>query len=436
MTPFFFLLFVPLALVQEAEDNLPADIRARLITAGCVESRWFEEPETSLGTFAVGATVRVGGYDVQVESPRRPFDPDELWVSAVIINANDVPLPLPVCARNMSILDEEGSSLEQTGCSWSGDYDDDEIPPGGRVLITLVADVPEDAAGLVWRFSADTVGVDFMLDAPVNPAPAVIPTAAPVPVATAAPVAVPTAAPEPASDDDHADSIEGATAVMVAEVVQGTLDDDNDADVFVFQAEVGVTYQIDVELGTLGDSTLALFDSDEWELAYNDDHGDSFASRIVWPALSSGEYYVVVAGFGTGSYTLTVAVSDIVDDHANSIEGAAPVSVGEPAQGGLDYDDDRDFFVFEAETGVTYQVDVELGTLGDSWLALFDSDEWELAYNDDRADSLASRIVWTAPGSGRVLRRGGRLRHRQLHTDNRGEWTRACRGWQWRRAGR
>ena len=63
-----------------------------------------------------------------------------------------------------------------------------------------------------------------------------------------------------------------------------------------------------VALGTLGDSILELRDSDDWALEYNDDYGDTLASRIFWEAPSSGDYYVAVGGFGAGSYTLTVAL--------------------------------------------------------------------------------------------------------------------------------
>ena len=200
--------------------------------------------------------------------------------------------------------------------------------------------------------------------------------------------------------DDHANGVDGATAVGVGETAAGNLDYQDDEDFFVFEAEEGVLYQIDVELGTLGDSWLELFDRDEWQLAGNDDHGDTTASRIVWAAPGSGEYYAAVGGFGTGTYTLTVTVSDIVDDHASGVEGATAVGVGETAAGNVDYQDDEDFFVFEAQEGVIYQIDVGLGTLNDSWLALFDSDGWDLAYNDDHGDTRASRIVWAAPGSG------------------------------------
>ena len=225
---------------------------------------------------------------------------------------------------------------------------------------------------------------------------------------------------EPVSDitDDHASAVEAATAVTVGEAVQGTLEYENDIDVFVFQAEEGVFYQIDVALETLSDSLVGLYDAAEQELAYNDDHGDSLASRVIWKAPRSGAYYVAVEGYDTGSYTLTVAETDITDDHADSVEEATAVTVGEAAPGALDYTDDTDFFVFQAEAGVLYQIHVALGTLSDSLVGVFDADESLLTFNDDYDDSLASRIVCGSAALGCVLCRGGGLRHWFVHSDS------------------
>ena len=113
-------------------------------------------------------------------------------------------------------------------------------------------------------------------------------------------------------DDDHSDSVEGASTVVVGEAVQGGLDYDGDEDFFVFNADEGVLYQIDVALGTLENSVVILYGPDgEW-LAVNDDYGDSLASRIYWETPISGEYYVSVGGYGAGTYTLVVTVSSIV----------------------------------------------------------------------------------------------------------------------------
>ena len=180
------------------------------------------------------------------------------------------------------------------------------------------------------------------------------------------------------------------------------MDYEGDSDYFRFTAEEGQLYQIDVALGTLPDSYLELLDSDGWSLASNDDHGDSPASRIVWEAPASGDYYLVALGFGvaTGSYTLTVSHSTIVDDHGNDIADATTAAVGANVEGALQYDGDVDVFRFTAERGQLYQIDVSLGTLPDSHLELRDPDGWSLASNDDHGDSLASRVFWEAPASG------------------------------------
>ena len=205
---------------------------------------------------------------------------------------------------------------------------------------------------------------------------------------------------DPNTPDDHSDDAGTATAVEVGADTPGSLDYAGDTDFFRFTATAGQLYQIDVALGTLDDSEIAVLDSDEWQLEYNDDHGDSLASRIFWEAPETGDYYIAVSGWGTGSYTLTVDLSDVVDDHGNDTDNATVVTVGADTQGSLDYEGDTDLFRFTATAGQLYQIDVALGTLDDSEIAVLDSDEWQLEYNDDHGDSLASRIFWEAPESG------------------------------------
>ena len=199
---------------------------------------------------------------------------------------------------------------------------------------------------------------------------------------------------------DHGNSVGDATAIRVGVDVEGVIDYEGDSDYFRFTAEEGQLYQIDVSLGTLPDSYLELLHSDDWSLAYNDDHGNSPASRIFWEAPASGDYYLVVGGYGAGSYTLTVSHSTIVDDHGNEIDDATVAAVGVDVEGVIDYEGDPDYFRFTAEEGQLYQIDLSLGSLPDSYLELLDSDDWSLAYNDDHGNSPASRIFWEAPASG------------------------------------
>ena len=132
--------------------------------------------------------------------------------------------------------------------------------------------------------------------------------------------------------DDHGNDIDDATAIRVGADVRGAMDYDGDIDFFRFQAERGQSYQIDVALGTLDDSIVELYDVDWSFLETNDDYGDTYASRLYWEAPSSGERYVAVEGYGTGTYTLTVSLSDLIDDHGNSEGGVTAIRVGEMAE--------------------------------------------------------------------------------------------------------
>ena len=203
--------------------------------------------------------------------------------------------------------------------------------------------------------------------------------------------------------DDHGNDIDDATVAAVAVDVEGVIDYEGDPDYFHLIAERGQFYQIDVALGSLPDSVLVLLGPDGWELAYNDDHGDSWASRIFWEAPESGDYYLVVEAresADVGTYTLTVSHSTIVDDHGNDIYDATEAAVAVDVEGVIDYEDDYDYFRFTAVEGRLYQIDVRLGTLDDSAVNLYDGDGSFLDSNDDHGDSLASRIVWEAPAWG------------------------------------
>ena len=261
--------------------------------------------------------------------------------------------------------------------------------------------------------TAPTVPADPVLDdddrtALPTPDPTVAPVADDPPAVDDPPVVDDSSAVDDRFDivDDHSDTAVGATPVAVGEEAAGSVDYEFDEDFFTFEAEAGGLYRIEVLLGTLEDSVAVLYGADEWELAYNDDYLD-LESRIYWQAESSGAFYVAVRGYEDkmGSYTLTVA--SVVDDHADSADGATPVAVGESAAGSVDYAYDVDYFAFEAQAGEFYRIDVKLGTLSDSVAALYDAEGSELAYNDDRDGSddhdymdLSSRFDWQAQSSG------------------------------------
>ena len=207
-------------------------------------------------------------------------------------------------------------------------------------------------------------------------------------------------------EDDHPNTTANATPVEIGAIAQGELEYNGDIDVFTFEATEGVSYELDVTLGTLLESVLWLYGADGNWLAGNEDYGDPTASGLIWHAPSTGTYYVYVASYGadlslgTGTYTLTIAITDTVDDHSNAAGDATPITIGEALRGEMEYEGDSDYFTFEAEGGAFYQLEVTLGTLLDSVLDIYDADGAWLDGNDDYGDSTASRLVWDAPSTG------------------------------------
>ena len=204
--------------------------------------------------------------------------------------------------------------------------------------------------------------------------------------------------------DDHPNSADNATPVEVGVSTQGTLEHPRDFDFFAFEADEAGFYELDVPLGTLEDSVESVYYADGRRLVGKDNYSDPATqpSPLVWNAPDAGTYYLRVNSLydATGTYTLTVTRSDLVDDHPNSADNATPVEVGVSTQGAFEYDADIDYLAFQADEGQLYQLDVTLGTLEASVLDLFDADGIWMAGTDHSRDPTAARLVWEAPDTG------------------------------------
>jgi len=114
--------------------------------------------------------------------------------------------------------------------------------------------------------------------------------------------------------DDHGNDPATATPVSVPSVVRGAIEAGGDQDWFAFQAVAGRSYVFETALSTLSDSVLSLFDRNGTTLlAYNDDWGPTYASRIAWTAPAGGTYYLAVAAYSpsqTGSYALHLSAQN------------------------------------------------------------------------------------------------------------------------------
>ena len=192
-------------------------------------------------------------------------------------------------------------------------------------------------------------------------------------------------------DDDHCDTFEGASPMAVDVPVEGAMDYFGDSDFFLFQAEEGKVYKIYVDPGTLSNPLTTLYGADEQQLDFAD------STAIFWETQASGDYYVEVTVWSDdmGSYVLTV--SNVDDDHGNSLATASPAVVGQPVQV---------YLVFRAEEGQSYQISVELGTVSEASLTLYDVDRFLQAFGPGPSTGRPQHGVTTTWRRRRLARPG------------------------------
>ena len=197
--------------------------------------------------------------------------------------------------------------------------------------------------------------------------------------------------------DDHSSYRASATLIEPGRSVEGSLEYERDMDVFRFQGEADKLYKIYLVLKTLEKASLFLdFANGE---GLTNTYGEAPSLRLDWHARDTGDYYIAVSDYikGTGAYTLILTESDIIDKHANDTEDATALTLSEPVEGSIAYQDDKDYFRFHAEEGRYYLIEVELGTLEDSLTYMHDDEGWVKDQTDDFMDTLASRFTWKAP---------------------------------------
>ena len=198
--------------------------------------------------------------------------------------------------------------------------------------------------------------------------------------------------------DDHRN--DEATVVLIGQPIEGSILNSSDLDAFSFIGVAGQSYEISVELETLGHALMWIYDSQGMLMKHSE------TEEFIWQARETGSYFVYLRSYSEGTYTFTVSSSDYRDDHGDEEQYATQLTPGETVAGviGLDAgngwnavgntDGDHDVFSFVAERGQLYSIDVELGSLLRSGIKLFDA-------AGDIQSSGTTRIVWEAARSGR-----------------------------------
>ncbi|MEF3274860.1 MAG: M4 family metallopeptidase [Chloroflexus sp.] len=187
-----------------------------------------------------------------------------------------------------------------------------------------------------------------------------------------------------------------------------------DQDWIVFAATAGYSYRMETfNLASCSDTVLYLYNSSGALLASNDDGGDGWASRIVWMAPSSANFYLKVVHYSSlaygacTSYDIRVTSSGTVGDSYepdDTLVGARSIAINGPAQRhNFHVAGDQDWVFFDVQAGNRYTMrSFNLGSCSDTVFELYNSGGVLLAYNDDGGGGWASRIDYNAPANMRL----------------------------------
>ena len=185
-------------------------------------------------------------------------------------------------------------------------------------------------------------------------------------------------------EDDHGNTFDTATTLSLGASDEGRIDPINDIDMFKLDLS-GESEPTTVRLYTTGDleTTGYLYDSDGATLSSNSYHRDGNFQIV--ETLPSGIYYVSVEGYyysRIGDYTLH-AEEVPPDDHANTTDGATPITLGSSVTGSIDPDFDVDMFKLDL-SGESEPITVRLYTSGNLNTVgrLYDNDGTLLQDND------------------------------------------------------
>lgn len=214
--------------------------------------------------------------------------------------------------------------------------------------------------------------------------------------------------------DRHSDESSGATQISAGNVYQGaispwsnqpnltnTVDGGDDYDFFSFQAQRGVKYTVEVDLGTSEGVEIAI----QTAFAGVEKTSDGIGNTLSWISPRNSTYYIAVSGTtrvrdSMGTYAIKLnAETALLDQHSGTVAGATVISFGNAHQGSISPADDQDYFSFPALRGVKYMLDVSLGSADGVALTVIDASGTSLASNG----GVGTSLEWLAPANGTYL---------------------------------
>jgi len=111
-------------------------------------------------------------------------------------------------------------------------------------------------------------------------------------------------------DDDHSDTIAGATPLALGQTILGSLEENEDQDVFSMSLVQGTSYRMALfaaasDLGSLEESELHLYDSSGALIASDEDAGPGYDTQLVFTAPETGTFYFGALPYGGAGFTGT-----------------------------------------------------------------------------------------------------------------------------------
>ena len=178
-----------------------------------------------------------------------------------------------------------------------------------------------------------------------------------------------------------------------------------DLDYFSFDLEVPSSVVIETT-GTSGDTKLYLLDSSGTQIAYNDDGGDGFFSKITETRLEPGSYFGYASGYSTSteipayqiSFTATSLIQIDAQEPNDTISEASEYDQS-PESGSLHTSDDVDVYVVSIPDNAEVNIGLTV-TSGAATVSLLDASGAEVVASSPTDSTNTTSITRDRPAAG------------------------------------
>lgn len=197
------------------------------------------------------------------------------------------------------------------------------------------------------------------------------------------------------------------TPISYGSAQVGQVVNTNEGVVFSFEGQAGDVVQIQA-IGNNVDTILRLVDFDGNILAENDDQTTENLNALIETTLpTTGTYYIGVAGYTTGSFTLillNLGTAQAQTQTAAQTQGEGALQYGDTVSGTTINIDTPVIYTFSGAAGDTVSIYATSDSGTDTYLVLADINGTTLAEHDDVSDTdLSSFIEYTLPANGEYL---------------------------------